>query len=708
MSAHDASQAIRNLADRVRRERIEASLAAVLGTSVHWAFFAGIVSASIVFVAATVLALASWRVQSGRALAGHAVADWPRRSGWAVFFGSFVPLALAPLVLGRLDPEAALSGRGARSALLAAAACSTFAGIFVLHRLRMACLRHSAEGEAVPAALTLESVSTWTRARMHEVRLVVAGVALVLALVLVDGVLAARADGWSAMRSGAALAVFAAVCVWLGRVLARALGHELDWAFAGLRAEIERAEGRSAGGAAVRLEAIAVGLAVGEELGRELEAERDRRAIEQAHADHLARALADRTDSAQRTLVELVDRIEASRRGASLALSAGESLEARTRLLDGEVEAGVRWLDGLAPRQQGFSGSFDRLSTAARETGAGLAGLVKATRGVGAAAEGIASFSRDVLERAELGRTKCAETVAGMEATRSATQAAESVIRGLALRTREIGGILDVIDDVGDQTSLLALNAAIIAAQAGEHGRAFSVVADEIRDLADRVLVSTKEIGGLIRAVQAESDHAIAAIEVGASSVQRGVELSAEAARTLDEITAVTRDTAPRIDEILDAIRGQSAGLERVQGLVARFESVVGELEKHADQGPVEHEGAERALQALRGTLGELMGVVREQAARISRVEVDLVAAEGAARVVGHALAEQGEGCRELVAVVDQGSAFVRSLGRIGDALSRAQRSVRNEADALRTASSRPPDSITRSGPQARTTGERT
>ena len=90
--------------------------------------------------------------------------------------------------------------------------------------------------------------------------------------------------------------------------------------------------------------------------------------------------------------------------------------------------------------------------------------------------------------------------------TRSATPptAAEQVIRTPGQRvTKEIGAILDVIDDVGDETTLLALNAAIIAAQAGEHGRAFSVVADEIKELADRVLASTKEIGTLIRAVQA-------------------------------------------------------------------------------------------------------------------------------------------------------------------------------------------------------------
>ena len=103
------------------------------------------------------------------------------------------------------------------------------------------------------------------------------------------------------------------------------------------------------------------------------------------------------------------------------------------------------------------------------------------------------------------------------------------MIRGLGGRVHEIGAILDVIDDVADETNLLALNAAIIAAQAGEQGRAFSVVADEIEDLAERVLSSTKEIGGLIRAVQDGDRQRDGAIEGGATSSPRGVALAAEA-----------------------------------------------------------------------------------------------------------------------------------------------------------------------------------
>ena len=127
-----------------------------------------------------------------------------------------------------------------------------------------------------------------------------------------------------------------------------------------------------------------------------------------------------------------------------------------------------------------------------------------------------------------------------------------------------------MIDDVADETNLLALNAAIIAAQAGDQGKAFSVVADEIKELADRVLENTQEIGALIRAVQDESQSAAAAMERGASRVKGGVDLAAEAGVALDEITAAARQSGDHIHGIVSAVKEQATASSHIVGLMER------------------------------------------------------------------------------------------------------------------------------------------
>ena len=92
----------------------------------------------------------------------------------------------------------------------------------------------------------------------------------------------------------------------------------------------------------------------------------------------------------------------------------------------------------------------------------------------------------------------------GMKNIKSSVEKTNDFVKKLGVRSDEIGKILNVIDDITDQTTLLALNAAILAAQAGEHGKGFSVVAEEIKDLAERTAFSTQEIGSLIQSVQEE------------------------------------------------------------------------------------------------------------------------------------------------------------------------------------------------------------
>ncbi|HEY5657873.1 MAG TPA: methyl-accepting chemotaxis protein, partial [Myxococcota bacterium] len=258
--------------------------------------------------------------------------------------------------------------------------------------------------------------------------------------------------------------------------------------------------------------------------------------------------------------------------------ASGEELNETASMLSSRVEEVSASIEQMVRSVKQVSENTETLSTAALDTSASMEEMASSLREVDSSVEHSARISLQVVESAEKGQAKVRQTIQGMEAIQEATDTAEKVIRNLHGQTEEIGAIVDVIDDVADETNLLALNAAIIAAQAGEHGRAFSVVADEIKDLADRVLTSTKEIGTIIGALQDGANSAIAAIERGSASVASGVELSAEAGMALEEITRASRDSGNRISGIVTSLREQARAAGHVVELMERVRTGVDEI----------------------------------------------------------------------------------------------------------------------------------
>lgn len=310
--------------------------------------------------------------------------------------------------------------------------------------------------------------------------------------------------------------------------------------------------------------------------------------------------------------------------------------------------------------------------------------MASTMRAVDTSAETTAKLSLEVVNKAELGRARVVQTIEGMEAIREATDVAEQVIRGLGTRTNEIGGILDVIDDVADETNLLALNAAIIAAQAGEHGRSFSVVADEIKELAERVLASTKEIGGLIRAVQDESENAIGAIEAGSASVMSGVDLSAEAGRTLEEITVASRESGLRIHEIVASVQEQTKAASHVVSLMERVRETaeeIGAAGKQQDQG---NGLAYQSALSMREIADQVRRTTAEQAAGLGRIRENVEGVREAAEQITGSLGKQAGACRRVTESLGLVSKGTRSNEEAAGKMREAIREFSLQAETLR------------------------
>ncbi|MDD2733111.1 MAG: methyl-accepting chemotaxis protein [Desulfuromonadaceae bacterium] len=170
-----------------------------------------------------------------------------------------------------------------------------------------------------------------------------------------------------------------------------------------------------------------------------------------------------------------------------------------------------------------------------------------------------AESSRQASDLATEGVSVVHETVAGMNRIAERVKKTAATVENLGVRSDQIGEIVGTIEDIADQTNLLALNAAIEAARAGEQGRGFAVVADEVRALAERTSRATKEIGQMIKAIQTDTKGAVAAIDEGVQEVERGTNDAARSGKALENIFNQISDVTVQINQIATAAEQQSA-----------------------------------------------------------------------------------------------------------------------------------------------------
>jgi methyl-accepting chemotaxis protein len=261
-------------------------------------------------------------------------------------------------------------------------------------------------------------------------------------------------------------------------------------------------------------------------------------------------------------------------------------------------------------------------------------------------------------------------TIDGMQRIKNTVNTASEEITELGTRSQEIGNIVEVIDDIAAQTNLLALNAAIEAARAGEQGRGFAVVADEVRKLAERVASATKEISALITGIQRSVESSVKVMAEGAAETENGARVAAEAGAALEEILAAVENVNTQMDRIAAGSQElRSSGSEmvgvagNVRGVVETVSEAVINIAGVAEQNSSATEQMRATASTVSDAMENIAGVAEENSATTE--EVSASAEEMTAQVeevtaAAHALGGIAEDLKAKVAMFKLDSAIGR------------------------------------------------
>jgi methyl-accepting chemotaxis protein len=216
-------------------------------------------------------------------------------------------------------------------------------------------------------------------------------------------------------------------------------------------------------------------------------------------------------------------------------------------------------------------------------------------------------------------------------------------IASLNHRTEEINAIVHVIKEISDQTNLLALNAAIEAARAGEQGRGFAVVADEVRKLAERTGKATEEIAAMIGNIQASMKSAVGSMDAGSSQVRQGVDLTSRAGDTLSAINESSRELLGMVHDIANAVQEQTAASHQIAENIERISTMAEASSVNMTAMLAEAENLGKVSGALREAISLFSGGTADDARQLVEKGVALVAAKGTEKAFADFMNPAGE-----------------------------------------------------------------
>jgi len=330
-------------------------------------------------------------------------------------------------------------------------------------------------------------------------------------------------------------------------------------------------------------------------------------ACQLAAASHQLAQASDQAGSASSQIATTIQQVAKGTADQTEAVtSTATSMDQMSRVIDGVARG--------AQEQANAVGKASEVTTQ----------INNAVQIVAGNAQAVTRDSAEAAEAARKGSTIVAHTIQGMQSIKDKVGLSARKVQEMGDRSQQIGMIVETIEDIASQTNLLALNAAIEAARAGEHGKGFAVVADEVRKLAERSSSATKEIGNLIQGIQTTVAEAVDAMKAGESEVEKGVTSAQEAGQSLEDILKAAEAVFAQATQAAEATGEIGVMMSDLVSAVDSVSAVVEENTAATEQMAAGSNEVSRAVESIASVSEENSAAVEEVSASVEEMSAQV------------------------------------------------------------------------------------